>query len=117
MLASCQPILVLALAPALLGQVVHRMHVLGTLLGTFGIALLVLRSSDHLDLIGMLAALGAAAFGPGPHLTRRWHPPVGVWTLTAWQLTAGGLLLVPISLWTEGLPQKPSTPWKASPGS
>jgi probable blue pigment (indigoidine) exporter len=34
----------------------------------------------------------------GTVLSRRWQPPVSPLTSTAWQLTAGGLLLVPIAL-------------------
>ena len=31
-------------------------------------------------------------------MSRRWRPPVPLLTFTAWQLTAGGLLLVPVAL-------------------
>ncbi len=34
-------------------------------------------------------------------LTRRWQPPVSALTFTAWQLVAGGLLLLPVALWIE----------------
>ena len=34
----------------------------------------------------------------GTVLTRKWRPPVPLRTFTAWQLTAGGLLLVPVAL-------------------
>jgi probable blue pigment (indigoidine) exporter len=34
-------------------------------------------------------------------LSRRWQPPVSALTFTAWQLTAGGLLLLPVALWLE----------------
>jgi probable blue pigment (indigoidine) exporter len=37
----------------------------------------------------------------GTVLTRRWTPPVSSLTFTAWQLTAGGLLLVPVALIAE----------------
>ena len=35
----------------------------------------------------------------GTVLTRKWRPPVPLLTFTAWQLTAGGLLLLPVALW------------------
>ena len=39
-------------------------------------------------------------------LSRRWRPPVSNLTFTAWQLTAGGVLLVPLALLIEPpLPQ------------
>ncbi|MGQ3779098.1 DMT family transporter, partial [Klebsiella quasipneumoniae subsp. similipneumoniae] len=34
----------------------------------------------------------------GTVLTRKWQPPVPLLTFTAWQLAAGGLLLVPVAL-------------------
>ncbi len=37
----------------------------------------------------------------GTVFTRRWQPNVSPLTFTAWQLTAGGLLLVPVALWLE----------------
>jgi len=37
----------------------------------------------------------------GTVLSRRWQPPVSALTFTAWQLTAGGLLLLPVALWAE----------------
>ena len=33
----------------------------------------------------------------GTVLTRKWRPPVPLLTFTAWQLTAGGLLLLPVA--------------------
>ena len=37
----------------------------------------------------------------GTVMSRRWAPPVPALTFTAWQLTAGGLLLLPFALWLE----------------
>ena len=37
----------------------------------------------------------------GMVLSRRWTPPVSPLTFTAWQLAAGGLLLLPLALWLE----------------
>ncbi|MGB7480011.1 MAG: EamA family transporter, partial [Burkholderiaceae bacterium] len=44
---------------------------------------------------------GAAAMALGTVLSRRWQPPVSALTFTAWQLTAGGLLLAPAALLFE----------------
>jgi len=103
--ASCQPLLVLGLTPALLGQPVSRRQVAYAVVGVAGIGLLVLRAALVPDPIGVLAALGAATSSAlGLLLTRRWRPPVGPWTLTGWRLAAGGLLLLPLLMATEGLP-------------
>lgn len=41
---------------------------------------------------------GAVSMAFGTVLTRKWQPPVPLLTFTAWQLAAGGLLLVPVAL-------------------
>ncbi|NJP33273.1 EamA family transporter [Micromonospora sp. HSS6-12] len=50
--------------------------------------------------------------GTGLVLTRRWGRPPGTGTLTAtgWQLTAGGLLVVPAALLVEGAAPAPDLP-------
>jgi probable blue pigment (indigoidine) exporter len=104
-LASCQPLLVLGLTPVVLGDAVTRRQIGYATVGVAGIAVLVMRAAARPDLLGVLAALGAAGCSAlGLVLTRRWRPPVGPWTLTGWQLTAGGVLLLPLLLATEGLP-------------
>ena len=40
----------------------------------------------------------------GVVLTKRWGRPVGLLTMTGWQLTAGGTLLLPLALLVEGAP-------------
>jgi probable blue pigment (indigoidine) exporter len=46
----------------------------------------------------------------GTVLSRKWQPPVPALTFTAWQLTAGGLLLLPVALVFEpALPPLTST--------
>jgi probable blue pigment (indigoidine) exporter len=37
-------------------------------------------------------------------LVKRWEPPVDMLTLTAWQMVAGGLALLPVALLVEGAP-------------
>ena len=37
----------------------------------------------------------------GTVLSRKWQPPVSALSFTAWQLTAGGLILLPIALIVE----------------
>src|SRR5690606_23702692 len=44
---------------------------------------------------------GAVSMAFGTVLTRKWQPPVSPLTFTAWQLTAGGLILLPVALWFE----------------
>lgn len=94
---AVQPLIVVFLASALLGNPVQRRAVMAGLIGLAGVALLVLKPEAALDPTGILAGLaGAASMALGTVLSRKWRPPVSLLAFTAWQLTAGGLLLVPI---------------------
>ncbi|WP_406229846.1 EamA family transporter [Nocardia sp. NBC_01009] len=107
MIMSAQPMLVLALAALLIGDRIRYTHVAACALGTGGVALLVLKGTAALDFLGVAAALaGAASMATGITLTKLWGRPDGVGLLpfTGWQLTAGGLVLLPFTLFTEGLP-------------
>jgi probable blue pigment (indigoidine) exporter len=99
---AIQPLIVLALSRAVMGTAVRPLAVLAGLGGIGGVALLVLTPAADLDPIGILAGLaGAVSMAFGTVLSRHWQPPVPPLTFTAWQLTAGGLLLVPVGLLLE----------------
>lgn len=99
---AVQPLIVIALSRPLLGTPIRPLAVAAAMAGICGVALLVLKPSAALDGIGVLAALaGAGSMAAGTVLSRRWRPPVSPLTFTAWQLTAGGVLLVPVALLLE----------------
>jgi len=101
-LGAIQPLVVIALARLLLGAAVRGLSVVAALTGLAGVALLVLTPKAALDPVGVAAGLGSAAsMALGTVLSRRWHPPVSALTFTSWQLTAGGILLVPAALLAE----------------
>lgn len=101
-LGAVHPLVVLALSSLLLGVVTGWPGVVAALAGLVGVGLLVLGPKASLDLIGVGAALGGAlSMAAGVVLTRKWQPPVPPRVFTAWQLTAGGLLLLPLSLMIE----------------
>ncbi|MEM7225812.1 MAG: EamA family transporter [Pseudomonadota bacterium] len=101
-LAALQPLIVIFLAQMVLGSAVRALSVVAALAGLGGVALLVLTPAAALDPIGVAAGLGGAlAMAAGTVLSRKWQPPVSLLTFTAWQLTAGGLLLLPLALWLE----------------
>lgn len=96
---AVQPLLVVFLAYFVLNNPIRVASILAALTGAAGVALLVLTPSAALDPIGVMAGLaGAASMACGMVLNRKWQPPVSLLTFTAWQLTAGGLLLVPVAL-------------------
>ncbi len=97
--AAVQPLFAVFLARLLLSSAIRPLSILAALLGIAGVALLVLTPRAALDSIGIAAGLaGAASMAVGNILTRKWQPPVSLLTFTAWQLTAGGILLVPVVL-------------------
>src|SRR5262249_46577822 len=68
-------------------------------------ALLVLTPKSSLDAIGLLAALGSTTvFAIGTVLVKRWGRPASLVAFTGWQLAFGGLMLVPLWLAVEGVP-------------
>ncbi|MBE9639614.1 EamA family transporter [Salipiger mangrovisoli] len=101
-LGAIQPMIVLVLARVVLGSHITLRGVGAAIGGIGGVALLVLGPHATLDVIGVAAAItGAVAMAAGVVLTRKWRPDVSALTFTAWQLTAGGLLLVPFALALE----------------
>ncbi|MBO3735954.1 EamA family transporter [Actinoplanes sp. NEAU-H7] len=104
---SVQPMIVLLLGSALLQDRIRPVHVVSCLLGAAGVAMLVLQPNAGLDGIGVGAGLlGALSMASGIVFTKKWGRPEGVslLTFTGWQLTVGGLVLLPITLAGEDLP-------------
>ena len=104
-LGAVQPLAVALLAVALLDQRLSLHRLLAGGAAVAGVGLLVLRGEAALDPIGVLAGLlGTASMALGVVLTQRWGRPVSLLAFTGWQLTAGGLVLAPLTLAAEGLP-------------
>ncbi|WP_299010964.1 EamA family transporter [uncultured Shewanella sp.] len=104
---SFQPMLVLLLGLVVLKDRIHSNQILACIMGAAGIAMLVLQSEVSLNMTGILAGLAATAcMATGIVLSKYWGRPkdVSLLTLTGWQLTVGGLVLLPIALMSEGIP-------------
>ncbi|MER7908396.1 EamA family transporter [Streptomyces sp. NPDC096068] len=104
---SVQPMIVLLLGALLLQDRIRPIHVGSCLLAAAGVALLVLQPHAGLDTVGVVAGLlGALCMASGIVLTKKWGRPDGVslLTFTGWQLTVGGLVLLPITLVGEDMP-------------
>ena len=96
---ALQPLFVIFLANAVLGTPVFRLSVVAAVAGAGGVSLLVLSNDTTLDALGLVAALGGAlSMAAGTVLSRKWQHDVSPLTFAAWQLTAGGILLLPIAL-------------------
>ncbi|QSB04921.1 EamA family transporter [Natronoglycomyces albus] len=103
--ASVQPLLVAGLAVGLLSQRLRLRTIFLGLAGMAGVALLVLRAEAAIDPIGVGAAFASAvSMACGVVLSKRWAADVPPVALAAWQLLAGGLLMLPLMLTYEGMP-------------
>lgn len=81
----------------------------GAGLGIVGVVILLGAAAGRPDLIGVLASIGGMVSSSlGFVLTKRWRPPVSPLTFAAWQLTFGGLMVLPVALLVEGVPTVPS---------
>lgn len=99
---AVQPLLVIFIAHLVMRTEIRPSAVIAAVSGLVGIALLTLTGDAVLDPVGLLAGVGGAvSMATGMVLTRHWKPPVSPLVLTSWQLTAGGLLLLPAALWFE----------------
>ena len=104
-LTATSPIVVMLVAWGLISERPRWASLLGAGIGIVGVALLVLRGGVRADAVGVAASLGAVALSSlGYVLVKRWRPPVDMVTFSAWQLVAGGLVLVPVAALAEGAP-------------
>ena len=94
-IGGMQPLLVVLLAAALLGERLRFRTLAAAFAGLAGVALLVFHGSVRLDPIGVAAAFGATiCAGVGIVLIRYWGRPMRMLPFVGWQLLAGGAILV-----------------------
>ncbi|PPK66623.1 putative blue pigment (indigoidine) exporter [Actinokineospora auranticolor] len=106
-LAAAQPLIVAVLAVAVLGERLSVWRLLWGVVGVLGVGLVVIGPNAALDPVGVVAGLACAAtMGLGLTLTKRWGRPSGVGPMAfaGWQLTTGGLVLLPVTFLVEGAP-------------
>ncbi|MFI1152281.1 EamA family transporter [Streptomyces sp. NPDC020817] len=106
-LGSAGPLFVVGLAALVLGERARLRTVLAAVAGAFGVSMVVLTAEARLDLVGVVAGVvSSASMAAGTVMTKRWGRPEGVGplALTGWQLTAGGLVIIPVAALVEGAP-------------
>lgn len=105
-MAAVQPVVVAVLSVLILEDRWSPWRLSWGVAGAAGVGLIVLGPEAALDPVGIVAGLvGMMAMAFGVTLTKLWGRPDGVGpvTLAGWQLTAGGLVMVPLTL-TQGVP-------------
>ncbi|WP_236809214.1 EamA family transporter [Amycolatopsis albispora] len=106
-LGAGQPLVVAVLAVGVLHERPSVARFAWGLAGVAGVGLVVLGPAAGFDTAGVLAGLGGAlAMALGVTLTKRWGRPAGAGptAFAGWQLTAGGVFLVPVTFLAEGAP-------------
>lgn len=112
-LGATQTLIVAGLAVPLLRQRPDRWRIGWGVVGVIGIAMVVLGPAAGLDAVGIVAGVaGATSMSLGLTLAKRWGRPDGVGSMAyaGWQLTAGGLALLPVTLVLEGVPKTVDVP-------
>ena len=102
---AVSPFALALVAWPLLGQRPRAASLAGAGLGFAGVVAMLLTGTVTVDPLGVLAGTTAMLMSSlGFVLATRWKDDVHVLTTTSWQLVAGGLLLVPVALVSEGAP-------------
>ncbi len=110
-ITNTAPLWVIALSPLVLGTRVRGLQILATLVAVAGVAALVVSPGVELGAQGVVVGLaGALCMALGVVLAKRFGRPEGVpgLAVTGWQLTFGGLVLLPFLLLIEGIPEQVS---------
>jgi probable blue pigment (indigoidine) exporter len=106
-LAAAQPLVVAVLAVPVLREGLSACRLFWGATGVAGVGLVVIGPNAAFDTVGVVAGLASAAtMALGVTLTKRWGRPAeaGPTAFAGWQLTAGGLFLVPVTFLAEGAP-------------
>ncbi|MEV8373141.1 DMT family transporter [Kribbella sp. NPDC056861] len=97
------------IAWALISERPGLLPAVGAALGIAGVGTMLLTGAESIKLAGVAASIAAMVMSSlGYVLTKKWGAStvgrVPVLASTAWQLVAGGLLLVPVAVLVEGAP-------------
>lgn len=104
-----QPLLVALVTWLVTRQRPRRRDIAVGVAAAVGVGLVVIRPGAEVDVIGVLAALGAnVSFSTGVVLTRHLPTPPNRVMATGWQLLLSALVLAPLSLLVEGRPPMPT---------
>lgn len=102
---AVSPFTLMLVAWPLLGQRPRAASLVGAAVGLVGVVAMLLTGAVEVDPVGVAASVAAMLLSSvGFVLATRWKDDVDVLASTAWQLVAGGLLLVPVAALVEGAP-------------
>lgn len=103
--SAATPLIVAALALPLLRERPTAWRLGWGVLGVVGVALMVAGPDSALSVAGTAAGLVAiVCMALGTVLSKRWGRPTGPVAYAGWQLTAGGIMILPVAWVFEGAP-------------
>lgn len=107
---AASPLAMLLVARMLAGQRAAPTHLVGAIAGLGGVALMLLGGTGAAVSLSGVGASAAAMVtsSVGYVLSARWRDGADPLAVTSWQLTAGGLMLLPVAVLAEGAPPAPS---------
>ena len=101
---ATSPLAMMGFGWMLLGQRPRLLSLAGALAGVAGVAVMLLGGDAPVAPLGLVAAIAAMLLSAAGYvLAARWSD-VDVLSSTAWQLVAGGVLVVPFAVAFEGAP-------------
>ncbi|KAB1139616.1 EamA family transporter [Streptomyces luteolifulvus] len=108
---AVSPLTMMLIAWPLVSERLRAAHLAGAAIGLAGVCLMLLTGVERASVPGVLASAAAMLVASFGHvLAKRWNSGADVLASTAWQLTAGGLFLLPVAAVVEGPPPTLSGP-------
>jgi probable blue pigment (indigoidine) exporter len=102
---AVSPVAMMLVAWAALSKRPPATHLAGAGVGIGGVCLMLLTGPAAVDATGVAASAAAMAMSSvGYVLAKKWSSDVDVFSLTSWQLIAGGAVLIPVAVAVEGQP-------------
>ncbi|MFD7015695.1 EamA family transporter [Streptomyces sp. NPDC059161] len=102
---AVSPLTMMLIAWPVVSERPRTAHLAGAAIGVAGVCLMLLTGADGVSVPGILASAAAMLVSSFGHiLAKRWSSDADVLASTAWQLTAGGLFLLPAAAAMEGPP-------------
>jgi probable blue pigment (indigoidine) exporter len=102
---ASSPVALALIAWLIVGERPSGVRLAGAVVGTGGVCLMLLGGRVPVSGAGVAASVAAMLMSSfGFILGKRWNDEVGLLASTAWQLTAGGLMLLPAAALIEGPP-------------
>ncbi|GIM88389.1 EamA family transporter [Paractinoplanes toevensis] len=102
---ATSPVMLMLFAWAAMSERPRAVHLAGAGIGVAGVCLMLLTGPVAVDAGGVLASVSAMVMSSfGYVLAKKWSSDIDVFSLTSWQLVAGGLILLPAAVLVEGAP-------------